>query len=137
MYVKNFNFLFNQNFQEKIVQLKKTETHLQELPQKEKQPLTEQTSSRISTIAQPPTINLKRREAQKTKHSIVLKDFFHILVYIFTVYTRVEVKNTHYGWGSCQKSFYNYNNQIAKNKLSSLAACFKNLPSKTLASIFG
>ena len=72
-----------------MVELKKIETHLQQLPQKSKPPLIDQTPSRISTIVQSPTLlilfkknrppcNLKSVEAQKTQHSIVPRIFLHI-----------------------------------------------------------
>ena len=49
--------------------------------------------------------NLKREEAQRTKHKIVPRVFLHILVYVLEwkclLCTRVEVKDTLYRWGSC------------------------------------
>ena len=71
-----------------MFELKKIETHLQQLPQKNKPPIIDQTPSGFSTIVQPlpinltkkirPASNLKREEPQKTKHSIVpkLKNIF-------------------------------------------------------------
>ena len=73
-----------------MFELKKIETHLQQLPQKNKPPIIDQTPSGFSTIVQPlpinltkkirPASNLKREEPQKTKHSIVPRVFLYILV---------------------------------------------------------
>ena len=82
---------------------KKKETHLQQLPQKNKPPtLIDQTPSRISTIVLPHLLitDLKREGAQRTKHKIVPRVFLHILVYVLEwkclLCTRVEVKDTLY-----------------------------------------
>ena len=49
--------------------------------------------------------NLKREEAQRTKHKIVARAFLHILVYVLEwkclLCTRVEVKDTLHRWDSC------------------------------------
>ena len=60
-----------------------------------------------------------------------------MLVYIFIVYTRVEVKDTQYGWAHARKGFRDYNNQNAKNKLYNLAVYFQNLALEMLALIYG
>ena len=111
MYVKNFNFLFKSMFLRKNGRIEKNWNSFAAAPPEKQAPLIDQTPSRISAIVQHPPIiflkkeirpssNLKWGEAQKTKHSIGPRVFFHILVYISTVYTRVELKDTHYSWGS-------------------------------------
>ena len=47
------------------------------------------------------SFQFKKREAQKTNHSIGPRVSLCILVCVSTVYTRLKIKNTHYGWGSC------------------------------------
>ena len=91
-----------------MVELKKIETNLQELPQKNKPP------SRIQQLFSPhllikkklDPLQFKMGEAQKTKHIIVL----HILVHTSIVCTKVGVKDTHYGWAHARKVFRDYNN---------------------------
>ena len=93
-------------FLRKKVRIEKNEIHLQQLPHKKSHPLINKTFSKCSA----PPINLKKNrsptnlrtgQAQKTKHSIVPRVPLHILLYVSTVYTGLEVKDTHYVWGSC------------------------------------
>ena len=83
-------------------------THLRQLPQKNKpQPLLIRLPPEFQQLFNPYLLitNLKREEAQRTKHKIVPRAFLHILVYVLEwkclLCTRVEVKNTLYRWGSC------------------------------------
>ena len=93
MYVKNFNFLF------KSIVLRKNGRIVKNCSSSPKKtpppPLSPHLLVRIP----------KKGEAQKTKHSIVPRVFSHILVYISTFHTTMEMKDTHYGSGSCYKSF--------------------------------
>ena len=95
-------------FLRKNSRIAKKETHLQQLPQKNKpQPLSIRLSPEFQQLFNPHLLitNLKREEAQRTKHKIVPRVFLHILVYVLEwkclLCTRVEVKDTLYGWGSC------------------------------------
>ena len=95
-------------FLRKNSRIAKKETHLQQLPQKSKpQPLSIRLSPEFQQLFNPHLLitNLKREEAQRTKHKIVPRVFLHILVYVLEwkclLCTRVEVKDTLYGWGSC------------------------------------
>ena len=104
MYEKNFNFLFKSMFLRKNGRIEKNwNSFAKALPEKQAT-LIDQTFSNCSA----PTyyffkkINSpSKQEAQKTKHSIVSRVSLHILVYVTTVYTRLEVKYTHYDWGLC------------------------------------
>ena len=93
-------------FLRKKVRIEKKEIHLQQLPQKKGHPVIDETFSKCSAPPvnfkknRPPT-NLRTGQEQKTKHIIVPRVPLHILVYVSTVYTELEVKDTHYGWGSC------------------------------------
>ena len=130
-----------------------TETHLQQLSQKNKvllllirlPPEVQWFFRPHLLIAKNQTPSNLKKGVKKTKNSIVFNAgiyiylylsihmciYIYIYIYIYTVYRyiyllclRVEVKDTHYGWDSCQKSFRDYNNQIPKNELPSLAAKF-------------
>ena len=87
MYVKNFNFLFEWMFLRKMVELKKLENHLQQLPQKNKPTLLIRLPTEFQEFLIPhlfflirPPSNFQRAKTKKTKHNTIPRLFLHILV---------------------------------------------------------
>ena len=69
--------------------------------------LINQTPSRISTLVQPPPINVKKldplqfREKHRKRSTVLYPEFIaYIYCYMYLLCARVEVQDNNYGWGS-------------------------------------
>ena len=106
IYEKNVNFLFKLTFLRKSGRIEKNWNSFAEASPEKQTLLINQTFNNCSA----PTYYflfkkidlhlISKREAHKTKHSIVPRVALHIPLYVSTVYTRLEVKDICYGWGS-------------------------------------
>ena len=90
MYVKNFNFLFKSTFLRKNGRTEKYWNSFAVAPPEKQAPLYWTDSLQNLNNCSTPTYQFKKGEVQKMKHSIVPRVFLHILLYISTVYTRVQ-----------------------------------------------